>query len=205
MTYKFKEIKILILKKIPHLEKNCYLQCISSKGEHIKIFLKNGLTSKKFCILEPGNTFSIDTFHKNEKIYLNKFELIKYRPELKNYQSHKTLATTLNLTNKIFQNKEFSPKIYSFVSATIHSEFIDNQNYLIYFLINILFIEGFIDFKSNKNQNLNKLIFYASQTKHENFKKIQIAFQLEKDIKNFINQILEDNFNLPSIQRLLQQ
>lgn len=203
MTYKFKEIKILILKKIPHLEKNCYLECISNKGEHIKIFLKNGLVSKKFCILEPGNTFLIDSFQKNEKIYLNKFDLIKYRPELSNYQSHKTLATTLNLTNQIFQNKEFSPQIYNFISQVIHSKFIDHRNFLLYVLINLLFIEGFLDFKTNPNQNINKIIFYATQTQHENFKKIQIPADLDKNIKNLIHKVLEDNFNLPSIQKLL--
>ena len=203
MTYKFKELKILILKKIPHLEKNCYLECISSNGEHIKIFLKNGLISKKLFILEPGSTFLIDTFNKNEKIYLNKFDLIKYRPELKNYQSHKTFAQTLNLISNIFQNKEFSPKIYTFASNLIHNQHIDHRNYLLYTVLNFLFIEGFIDYQSNQNPKINKIIFYGTQTNLDNFKKIKIPIELEKELRLFLTRTIEDNFNLPSIQNLL--
>ena len=204
MTYKFKEEKILILKKIPHLEKNCYLDCITNKGEHIKIFLKNGLVSKKLFILEPGSIFLIDSFHKNQKIYLNKFNLIKYRPELKNYQSHKNLASTLNLLSKFLNEKEFSPKIFTFAEKIIHSEFIDHKNYFLYILINLLFIEGFLDYQSHENTKINKLIFYATQTNLSDFRKIKFEQDFERDIKNYIFKILEDNFNLPSIQNLLQ-
>lgn len=204
MTYKFKEFEIIILKKIPHLEKNCYLECITEKGEHIQIFLKNGLISKKLFILEPGNCFKIDTFHKNQKIYLNKFDLIKYRPELNTYQAHKSLANTLNIINTIFSNKEFSPKIYHLTKDLIHCPFINHTNYTIYLLSNLLFIEGFLDFTSNSS-NLNKLIFYITKLNFSDFKKIKIDSELERDIKNLLRNTLEDNFNSPLIQKLLQE
>ncbi len=216
MTYKHKEIELLILKKVPHLEKNCYIDCLSNHGEHISIFIKDGLISKRFNTLEPSNIIKAELFQKGDRSYLSKFNLKLARPELNNYRDYKKLFHTLIIINTLFKEKDCSPQIYQLSKKSLHNPILQTDHFISFFLTNLLFIEGFINLNNQEsisqqeeNQadipNNNKLIYYLTHTPIERVHNIQIPLIQIQNLNTMLAKAIENNFNSTSTLKLLQE
>jgi len=206
MSYNYKKQELLVLQKIPHLEKNCYVNSINNQGEHVSIFIKNGLNSKRYNIIEPGNIIKAEIFNKNDRNYLSSFELKNSIPKMDSYQEYIKLFKLLKASQILLNEKNFSPEVYNQITSSIHNKCFKLEYYFELILLRILYIEGFVShFEDTQDKILNKIIFYFTNTQIKDVHNIKIDRNHKKSLNNYLARIIEDNINSPSLQKLLQE